>query len=340
MKPSVWILGPLTPQGLAAQLGRAAQQLAVPHRLVDVRPAYALSGDMQAVYQRLWRPEPMHVSAYAEGLVGRVQRAGIRYLLACGDAPLTLPSLEALAAADVRVLNYSSDDPWGSRWNPWRVETLHAYAAVFTPRRANLAQLEATGCPQVLWLPFGYDPSLHRPATEAELARETRTADVVFIGGGDRDRAPYMRALAATGLNVRLYGNQWGRFPRLRRLHGGILSGEEMRTVLGRSKLSVCLVRQANRDEHVMRTYEEPAMGSAVLMQDTQDHRELFVEPAARAGFFGSPEELAARALALCASERDRSALRESVHRAVVGGPHTYADRLRTMLSAVDYPLA
>jgi N-acetyl-gamma-glutamylphosphate reductase len=112
-----------------------------------------------------------------------------------------------------------------------------------------------------------------------------------------------------------------------------MLELDGMRSVLARAKMSFCLVRRANRDQHVMRTYEEPAMGSCVAMEDTTHHRELFDAATADACFFATPDELAARAVRLCADADLREQIRESMGRAVTSGGHRYTDRLRRMLS-------
>ena len=332
-EPALMIVGTFAPTSTGRYLAKAARLVGL--RVVEVAEAqaYPRIQKFQSAYQRFFRAEPMRLRAFSRLVVSRAERERVSACLVVGNAPLDAQALSDLRRLGVMTMNYSTDDPWNlGNWCAWRLPTLSQYSAIFTPRPGNVQQLRATGCPRVELLPFGYDPETHRPATEVELAAETRAADVVFIGGADADRAPFMRALVGTGLKVSLYGAYWDRVRDLRGHYGGKLGPLGMRTVLGRAKMSVCLVRRANRDEHVMRTYEEPAMGSCVVMEDTRQHRELFPGVAAH-GFFRTPGELVDCVRRLSADEQLRASLKACQWAAVTGGENTYESRLRSMLA-------
>jgi len=265
--------------------------------------------------------------------VKTARRSKPRWLLAAGLAPITARALREISDLGVRTIAFTTDDPWNANYrSPWLFDALASYDTVFTPRPATLADFRNIGCARVEELHFGFDPTLHHPATTEESAGEARTADVVFIGGGDKDRFPYIEALIETGLKVAAYGGYWNRNPRTRDVHGGMLSIPEMRGVLGGAKMSICLVRRANRDEHVMRTYEEPMMGACMAPEDTAQHRALFSDPVMEHAFFKTPADLAEVAVKLCGDDALRTRVKEAEYRAVAEGSHSYADRLRTML--------
>lgn len=65
------------------------------------------------------------------------------------------------------------------------------------------------GCAEVIYVPFGYKPSVHFPEPPVTAEEHGRfDSDVVFIGGCDRDRVPFLKTLvrAVPGLNLVLYG--------------------------------------------------------------------------------------------------------------------------------------
>jgi len=326
------ILGPVTACSSVPLFSRAATELGVPTTQLDISGA-GPNVNVQRVYQRVWRARPYRLNKFSAHVVTVARSQQVDVILALGNAPLTTSALQQLARDGVKVINFSSDDPWNAaNRSRWRIATLPHYAAVFTPRTANLAELRAAGCSHVAWVPFAYDPTLHRRATPEESAAEQRTADVVFIGGCDSDRIPYLKAVCKSRSSVALYGGYWDRNPTLRRFHAGRLMPDEMPAILARAKVSICLVRRANRDGHVMRTYEEPAMGSCVAMEDTPDHRALFPDPAAEPCFFRTPNELAACVNRLCDEDDLRQAVAATQHDAVVGAANRYSDRLRDML--------
>ncbi|MCH2170181.1 glycosyltransferase [Myxococcota bacterium] len=334
MSDRLMLVGVFTPQALGSYLDRAAGELGLETVTLDSREGYASGRLVGRALERLRGRRPLRLEEFSARAVDTAREFQPRWCLTTGSPPLTEGALEAISQMGVRLLNFSSDDPWNPVLAaPWHLAGTHHYDAVFTPRPANLEQFRALGVGDVELLHFGYDPHVHRPASPESIAGETPAPDVVFIGGADKDRVPYAEAVLQTGLEVALYGGYWNRYRSTRNAHGGMLDLDGMRSVLARAKMSFCLVRRANRDQHVMRTYEEPAMGSCVAMEDTGHHRELFDDATADACFFKTPDELADRAVRLCTNADLRAEIRERMGRAVTGGEHRYIDRLRTLLA-------
>ena len=96
--------------------------------------------------------------------------------------------------------------------------------------------------------------------------------------------------------------------------------------------MALCLVRRANRDGLAMRSFEVPAIGACMLVEDTEEHREIF-GPADRAvAYFHSVDDMVQRARRLLDDPGQRAHLASEAHRLIVQGRHTYRDRLRSML--------
>jgi hypothetical protein len=185
----------------------------------------------------------------------------------------------------------------------------------------------------VSYLPFAYAPTVHFP--EAPLdARELEAfdADVAFAGGADRDRLPVVSALMASGLRVALYGGYWDRYPGTKSAARGHLGPAGLRKAASAARVSICLVRHANRDGHAMRSYEGPAMRSCLLVEDTEDHRRLFGDHDSAVAYFRTAGEAVSEARRLVANASLCEALRDRAHAVVTEGRHTYADRLASML--------
>jgi spore maturation protein CgeB len=91
-------------------------------------------------------------------------------------------------------------------------------------------------------------------------------------------------------------------------------------------------VRRANRDEHVMRTFELPAMGACMLTEDTTDHREIFGEDGEAVSYFHTPDEMVDKLRWLLTHDDERRRLADAARRVITRGHHTYRDRLEAML--------
>jgi spore maturation protein CgeB len=84
-----------------------------------------------------------------------------------------------------------------------------------------------------------------------------------------------------------------------------------------------------------MRSFEIAAAGGCMLAEDTDEHREIFGPEGEATIYFRNAKEAAERARELLCNPSERKRLAAALHRRIVGGAHTYADRLATILSIV-----
>jgi spore maturation protein CgeB len=234
-----------------------------------------------------------------------------------------------VSALNVRTLNFLTDDPW----NPvhrarWALKALAAYDCICSPRQANLADLRQLGAREVRYVPFAYDPRhAFREAADPALAW-----DVIFVGGADTDRTPWMSALFDAGFRVGLYGDYWERFRETRGKGQGQSPPAVIRRATASSKVALCLVRRANRDGHVMRSFEIAATGACMLVEDTDEHRAIFGPPGECVEYFRTPGEMVAQVRKLVADPERRERLLQAAYERVATPANTYTARLKTML--------
>ena len=181
------------------------------------------------------------------------------------------------------------------------------------------------------YLPFGYDDALFAPPGSAT---DVPACDVLFVGGADCDRLAFITAFIKAGTPVTLVGDYWDRFSATRPYALGHKPPEILRDLTAAAKVNLCLVRRANRDGHVMRSFEIAAVGGCMLAEDTDEHREIFGPDGAAVLYFRTPEEAGARARVLVANPTERARLSASICTRIVAGRHTYRERLASMLDA------
>jgi spore maturation protein CgeB len=256
-------------------------------------------------------------------------------LLSTGGGPLDKELLqEVRAITGARLIMYSTDNPFNPAVSAQSVvEALPEWDVVATPRKGNIDRLRQVCTGRVIYLPFGYDPALHypeQPSTNAEALGFR--SDAVFMGGCDWDRVPYLDPLArAEDLNIGLYGGYYRYTPALRKRHKGMACGREYRVVLSTTSVALCLVRRANVDGHVMRTFEIPACGAFMLAERTGEHEEMFGEDR-EAVFFSTPAELMDKVRFYVRHDNLRREIAERGRGRVTGMRNTYADRLTELL--------
>jgi len=318
----------------------ASKLLGLPAEIVDA--SAASEGPAIAVRYNWWLRgrRPARIKRFSQQLLEKCRALQPRWLLTTGHAPVEAEVLRAIGAMGITCANYSTDDPWNPALRaPWFLEGLPCYHHVFSPRRANLDEFLRAGCGQVSYLPFAYNPKVHfwedsAAASPAGDRDRDVDHDVVFVGGADRDRLPWVTALIREGFKLGLYGGYWDRQGATKPYAMGFADPEALSRITSRSKVSLCLVRRANRDGHCMRSFEIPASGGCMLAEDTEDHRVLFGEEGRAVRYFSSIPEMLEKTRWLLADAAERERLRHATHRLIVTGQHTYADRLHSMMAA------
>lgn len=317
---------------VGSSLARAASAFGISVRFFDARRAFAGPGWLRVVNWRLRGHRPMYLRRFSKDVATISAEWRPNWLLTTGLAPVDAETLAHIGAMGVRTLNYLTDDPWNSTMrSDWFFDALLQYDAVYSVRRANLKDLGDHGCRAVAYLPFGYDPALWFPdPIDAEGNHDP--PDVLYAGGADPDRAPYITALIRAGFAVAVYGGYWERYSETRLASRGLADPDTLRRATSRARVLLCLVRRANRDGHVMRSFEIPAAGGCMLAEDTIEHREIFGPDGEAVTYFRTVSEMITKLRWLLAHDSERHRLATAAHRLVVEGNHTYHHRLQAML--------
>jgi spore maturation protein CgeB len=325
------IVGFDQPGHVGNYLASAARQLGVEYQIIDSTAAEATSRVGQSFYWHFRGKRPGRLVGFGARVVHACAVIKPVIVITTGRAPLGRSHVELLRGRGITVINYSTDDPWNPRLHaPWFLSTLSAYDAVFTTRRANLDDFSRWGVRIVHYLPFGYDPQVHQPWPEN--APKEAPSDVLFVGGCDVDRLPLVGALLDAGLDLALFGGYWNRHLRTRSHWRGFADQNTIRSASAAARVCLCLVRRANRDGSVMRSFEAAAIGGCILAEDTTDHRELFGPEDVTARYFKTIPELVHQAKLLASDGDARQRLSLKLRERMAARNDTYANRLATML--------
>jgi spore maturation protein CgeB len=337
MKETLLLVGNPDPMHVGAHLRLAAEALGMETAMCDLTEAY--DGPLWRNRLNWWAlgRRPTRLREFSAKVLEICRDMRPTFLLATGIAPIEEAALKEIGKLEILRLNYLTDDPWNPAHRaPWFLRAAPQYDYVFSPRRANLGDLRRLGCMSACYLPFAYAPESHFPEkpTDGEYAR--LQSDIIFAGGADRDRVPYMQPLIQAGFNVALYGGYWERYPQTSPVARGQADACTLRKATGAAKVALCLVRRANRDGNVMRTFELAAMGACALTEETEEHHEIFGDEGEAVVFFRTPEEMVEKLRWLLAHDADRKRLANAAHRLITAQKkNTYRDRLEVMLEMV-----
>jgi spore maturation protein CgeB len=216
----------------------------------------------------------------------------------------------------------------------WYLHALPHYDVVFTPRRSNIEDMLQLGCREVRYLPFGYDEFLFNSSLGPATAESP--PEVLFVGGADRDRIAFMNEFMGDGPIVSLVGGYWPKERGLRKYALGLKGPAELFALTEAAAVNLILVRRANRDGHVMRTFEAGAIGGCLAVEDTLEHREIFGDDGESVRYFRTPSEAAKLCRSLIARPAERMRLSAAVKTRIRKGANTYADRLKSMIAEAE----
>lgn len=330
----VVIVGGAGGTNVGGSLHRAGQSIGLDVKLINHEGAYA---GPRIVQRALWRlaKRPILLGKFSLNAVKIAVEMKASVLITTGAAPISRSCLNRLRGNGVFCINFSTDDPWNpAHCARWFLRALPAYDIIYTPRCANIKDFYSIGCAQVRYLPFGYDSSLFAPLLGG---RGTQQREILFVGGADKDRAQFFRAFlrGSPHLPLVLVGSYWEQYQDLRRLSRGQLCPDAVSQATRQAAVNLCLVRRANRDGHVMRSFEIPAVGGFMIVEDSKDHRQFFGTEGRCVLYFTSAEEAAEKVEKALARPLERSKMAAACQRRILDAKHTYQHRLMTMLENV-----
>lgn len=326
------IVGNVGATNVGESLRRAALALGYQVLFFDCYAAWRANRILRSISWRLNDKRPLRLEEFVDSVLAACRKARPQVVITTGTAPLTAAALQALRRLGIFCLNYSTDDPWNpTQTASWFLRTLPFYDLIFTTRRANVRDFQHIGCSDVQYLPFGYDDELFGGSGGS---MQGGGHDVLFVGGADKERVAFVSEFMSSGPPVALVGAYWTTARQTRRFALGHRTPDEVRILTAAAKVNLCLVRRANRDGHVMRSFEIAALGGCMLVEDTAEHRDIFGEDGEAVVYFRSPREAAERARSLLADPAERARLSAVVRARISRGAHTYPDRLVSMLEA------
>ncbi len=148
-----------------------------------------------------------------------------------------------------------------------------------------------------------------------------------------------LRAVAQAGLRVKIWGRGWGRYAALHRWAAPLVQGEgiwgaDYTRALCSASIGLGLLSKLIPETSTTRTFEIPACGAFLLAERTDEHLGFFVE-GAEAEFFGSDDELVAKATRYLAHPADRLRVAAAGRERCLASGYSNHDTLRRVLAEI-----
>lgn len=229
---------------------------------------------------------------------------------------------------------FNIDSPGVSNKNI--LDSIPQYDCYFIWTSSLIEPLFKAGARKVECLPFGFDPLLHYPVDLSETERRLYGNDIAFVGSWDKERERWLKEIATFDLGIWGEGywkthckdksirNKWREMA---------VYGENMSKVLNASKVSLNILREQNKENHNMRTFEAPACGAFVLAERSKEEKYFFEEDK-EAVYFSSPEELRDKIVYYLKHEEERKKIAKEGYKRCVSSEYSYFYRVKQILNS------
>ena len=335
----VLYLGPTWRGSNAESFRRAFEVLGHEVTGIDTETPFAFyrrSLALRAVRRILGRPLRRHTRRLREAALDAARATRPHLVFACKALEFDGNILEDIRRVSGAILVHWHPDDYRNRVNSSSdfAGAIKAYDVLVTPKTFNIAEFLEDGARRVEFVPYAYDPDIHRPVPP----RATPPCQVVFVGSFERERAGFLEQVAREGIDLEVWGGYWHRLPKRSPLRPHCryreVLAEEMASAFASAQLSLGFLRKANRDLHTARTFEIPASGGVMLAERTDEQRAFF-EEGKEALYFDSAEELVARIREYVGRPDDLMRIKTAALDRCRTGRYSYAERLHDLLSLI-----
>jgi len=297
---------------------------------------YGRSLVLRAVFRVLRRPLRRHTRAIREAALEAARAVRPEVVFVCKGNYFDADLLEDIRKASGGLLVHWHPDDYR---NPLMSSSdfrnaIPVYDVHVTPKTFNIAEFAADGARRVEFVPFAYDPDVHRPVPPGTGS----THDAVFVGTFEPDRASVLERAAREGIDLEVWGLHWHRLPKASPLRAHCryreVLADEMATTFSSARLCLGFLRKANKDLHTARTFEIPACGGVMLSERTDEQRSYF-EEGKEALYFEDAGEMIATIRDYAKRPADLSRIRAAALQRCRTSRYSYAERLADLLARI-----
>ncbi len=256
-----------------------------------------------------------------------------------GAAPVRVGALAQLKISrpDTRIVLLWPDPLYNLESHT--LEILPMCDIVGTYSRESMAYFERLGAPQALWLPFAADFDIHSPDVTVSAADRARfSCDAIFIGARRPEREQAVLALLDAGIDVQVWGTAWRRYATEPKrvdeyFHDEALRGADFVKASRCAKVCLNIMDPGNYPGANMRFFENCTSGSPTVSSPCPELEQVFVD--GETIVYSEPDAMSASVQALLGDAARRDEIAKAAL-ALVSQGHTYHDRARTLLEALE----
>lgn len=239
---------------------------------------------------------------------------------------------------ELKLITFFSDDEW-------RHENYDRYLALFSDVftiavKDNVERYHSYGLNHVHYMQWACNPDQFYPIDGLE-----KQYDVTFIGAAYGKRVEYIRHLLSNGINVKVFGPQWGQYQDIRSHWGGFLSNQDMLRVISQSRINLNFLwtsREPERTTIKGRTLELAACRCLQLSNYTYEFDNYGFDPGENIAVFEDKNDLVAKVRFYLEHAEERQRIADAAYDFILR-KHTWTSEFGKLFSRIesnDFPVS
>ena len=198
------------------------------------------------------------------------------------------------------------------------------YDLIFTTKTFGIKDMQDKyQAKNMLFIPHGFDPDIHRPFPISDVDRGLFSCDASFIGTYSPKKEKLLTYLkeAIPGINLKIWGDQWNKVTgktlvssiQGRSIVGDLYALAIQCTTVNLGILSEQVSGASSGDKITSRTFHIPGASGFMIHERNEESVDYFVEDV-EAGFFEGEEELANKTKEFLTDTAKRDKIRIAGH--------------------------
>jgi spore maturation protein CgeB len=228
---------------------------------------------------------------------------------------------------NVNLLFYFTDDDWTF---DMRTRFMCQYAnIVVTPNQDLLAKYKPYNR-NVFHMTWAGNPYLYK-----KINCEKKY-DVTSIGGPHSDRYEVLKFLRDNGVNLRIFGRGWNRYPDMKDIWGGYLAPEDLVKTINQSKINLSFLMASIMDRYHItgRFFEIPCAGGFQLCDDYFEVYKYYKRDSA-ISTFSTKDDLLKKIHYYLKNEEEREEIAQAGYERTME-EYTWNKRFENLFKAID----
>ena len=229
------------------------------------------------------------------------------------------------------LFTFFSDDEWRHA-NYDRYLALYSDFFCITSYMKHLKLYSSYGLNNGMVCQWACNPQRFYPLNE------DKQYDVTFIGAPHGKRFEYALFLAKNGVDIRVFGKGWDKYPDLKKHWGGYLTAANMLKVISQSKINLNFLwtsRDPNRTTIKGRTMEIPACCAFQLSSHTDEFSNYGFEDGVNIAIFQNKQEMLDKVRYYLRHEKERETITDNAYKFVLNN-HTWTQRFADVFKRID----